>query len=111
MSRWKPALALIVVILIVILGWRLLRAPGGADAGAKPAADAPVPVTVVVATTQDVPVYLSALGTVQGVLNVFLTFARAAAHPVAVAQLIEHGATDTLAGEGFKLHTLLGFKA
>ena len=70
MSRWKPALALIVVILIVILGWRLLRAPGGADAGAKPAADAPVPVTVVVATTQDVPVYLSALGTVQALNTV-----------------------------------------
>ncbi len=71
MSRWKPALALIAVILLAIVGWRLLRAPGTADAGAgKPAADAPVPVTVVAVEARDVPVHLNALGTVQALNTV-----------------------------------------
>jgi len=39
-------------------------------------------------------------------LDVFLELARAARHPVAVAQLVEHGAADALAGKGFELHAL-----
>jgi hypothetical protein len=45
------------------------------------------------------------------VLDVFLAFARAARHPVALAQLVEHGPADALAGEGFELHSLGGFVA
>ena len=72
MSRWKPALALIAVILLVIVGWRLLRSPGTTDAaaGGKAAADAPVPVTVVAVEARDVPVHLNALGTVQALNTV-----------------------------------------
>jgi multidrug efflux system membrane fusion protein len=82
MSRWKIALAVVVVAILGVLGWRLLpqaatqadtaggRA-GGARGGANgAAADAPVPVTVVPATQQDVPVYLTALGTVQALNTV-----------------------------------------
>ena len=70
MSRWKLALAVVVVVVVGILGWRLLqRAQNGAKDGSS-AADAPVPVTVVPAVTQDVPVYLTALGTVQALNTV-----------------------------------------
>ena len=48
---------------------------------------------------------------VHGVLDVFLALARAAAHPVTLAQLVEHGAPDALGGEGFKLHALRDFIA
>jgi multidrug efflux system membrane fusion protein len=71
MSRWKIALALIALIIVAVIGWRLLQSSsnagnrrGGADS------DAPIPVTVVAATTSDVPVYLTALGTVQALNNV-----------------------------------------
>jgi multidrug efflux system membrane fusion protein len=74
MSRfWKIALAVIVVVLIA--GFFLIRshqAKGGdAAAGAQANGEGqgkdqpPVPVTVVPVATQDVPVYLTALGTVQ----------------------------------------------
>ena len=43
---------------------------------------------------------------VQRLLDVFLALARAAAHPVAVTQLVQHGAADALAGKGFKQYTL-----
>lgn len=70
MSRWKLALAVVVVVVVGILGWRLLqRAQNGAKDGSS-AADAPIPVTVVPAVTQDVPVYLTALGTVQALNTV-----------------------------------------
>src|SRR5256885_2244295 len=51
------------------------------------------------------------LQAVQRVLDVLLALAGAAAHPVAFAQLIEHGATDALAGEGLELHALLALEA
>ena len=72
MPRWKPALAVVVLALLAVLGWRLLhRTPQGGDGAARDgAAGAPVPVTVVAATTQDVPVYLNALGTVQALNTV-----------------------------------------
>ncbi len=71
MSRWKLALAVVIVLLVAILGWRLLN--NTPKAGAKDsanAANAPVPVTVVPAVAQDVPVYLTALGTVQALNTV-----------------------------------------
>ncbi len=40
-----------------------------------------------------------------------LLLAVAAAHPVAAAQLVEHGAADALGGEGLELHALRGVEA
>lgn len=78
MSRWKIALAVVVVVLLLgVLAWRLLPHGSTGDSGVRAAgarggsgADAPVPVTVVPATKQDVPVYLTALGTVQALNTV-----------------------------------------
>lgn len=80
MSRfWKIALIVIVVIVLALIGLRLLHKPaadgaasqsggrhrGGAAAMAGGDQDkAPVPVTVVPVAKQDVPIYLTALGTV-----------------------------------------------
>ena len=75
MSRfWKIALVAIAVIVVAAVGYRVLHKPaGGTDAAAKGAdgADkAPVPVTVVPVVKQNVPVYLTALGTVQALNTV-----------------------------------------
>ena len=71
MSRWKLALAVVLVVVVGILGWRLLqRAPQDAAKDGSSTADAPIPVTVEPAVTQDVPVYLTALGTVQALNTV-----------------------------------------
>jgi multidrug efflux system membrane fusion protein len=70
MSRfWKIALIVIAVIVLVAVGFRLLHKPGGAGPGRGGApgagADAaPVPVTVEPVAKQNVPVYLTGLGTV-----------------------------------------------
>ncbi|MGC1548687.1 MAG: efflux RND transporter periplasmic adaptor subunit [Rhodanobacter sp.] len=89
MSRfWKIALIVIAVIVVGGIGFRLLHKPGadatagaegkhrhaaGQDASDKSANgqdNAPVPVTVEPVTKQDVPVYLTALGTVLARNNV-----------------------------------------
>lgn len=78
MSRfWKIALVVIAVIVVALVGFRLLHKPSG-DASSQTAgkgkdgADAtpPVPVTVVPVVKQNVPVYLTALGTVQALNTV-----------------------------------------
>lgn len=62
MSRGKWILIAIVALVVLVIGWRLLHRnsglPGGDDS------NAPVPVTVVPAATENVPVYLSNQGTV-----------------------------------------------
>lgn len=73
MSRWKIALLVVVVIVLAVLGWRFLKPAPGAGPARGPGeeqAAAPVPVTVVEATTRDVPVRLDALGTVQALNTV-----------------------------------------
>lgn len=72
MSRWKIALALIVALILVILGWRWLHRGGDSKVNAS-TADAPVPVTVIAAATEDVPIFLNALGTVQALNTVAVT--------------------------------------
>ena len=89
MSRfWKIALIVIAVIVVVAVGFRLLHKPA-AEAGAHGASAAasgqgkqgasdkdkdkdaaPVPVTVEPVVKQNVPVYLTALGTVQALNTV-----------------------------------------
>jgi len=83
MSRfWKIALIVLVVLVLAIVGIRLLHKPaapgaGGAHAAAGQAdgADkaAPVPVTAVPVEKQNVPVFLTALGTVQALNTVTLS--------------------------------------
>ncbi|KGI79034.1 efflux RND transporter periplasmic adaptor subunit [Oleiagrimonas soli] len=86
MSRWKIALIVIVVIVLALLGLRMChhRAGNGATGAengraaasrdsAKDAANgdnAPVPVTAVQVVQKNVPVYLTALGTVQALNTV-----------------------------------------
>jgi multidrug efflux system membrane fusion protein len=73
MSRfWKIALIVIAVIIVAVVGFRLLHKPAspGSKQGAAQGKDGadetpPVPVTVVPVVRQNVPVYLTALGTVQ----------------------------------------------
>jgi multidrug efflux system membrane fusion protein len=78
MSRfWKIALIVVAVIVVAGVGFRLLHKPAGAAstqaaAKGKDGKDAtpPVPVTVVPVAKQNVPVYLTALGTVQALNTV-----------------------------------------
>jgi len=82
MSRlWKIVLLVAAVLVIGFIGLRMLGGDGKADAsagapgspgapGGDNAANAPVPVTVVDAARQDVPVYASALGTVSAMNTV-----------------------------------------
>ena len=69
MSRfWKIALIVLAVLVVAVVGFRLLHKPAGsaASGAGKAGGDAtPVPVTVVPVVRQNVPVYLTALGTVQ----------------------------------------------
>jgi multidrug efflux system membrane fusion protein len=80
MSRfWKIALVVVVVLVLLAVGLRLMHKPGGAQAGQAKAQDKageqgpPVPVTVVPVARQDVPVYLTALGTVQALNTVAIS--------------------------------------
>ncbi|MHB1059203.1 MAG: efflux RND transporter periplasmic adaptor subunit [Rhodanobacter sp.] len=80
MSRfWKIALIVVAVIVVVAVGFRLLHKPAAAGAASAQAAGKgkdgkdetpPVPVTVVPVARQNVPVYLTALGTVQALNTV-----------------------------------------
>ena len=69
MSRfWKIALIVVAVVVLAIVAVRLLHKPAGAGGPGGMGGDkdkAPVPVTVVPVAKQNVPVYLTALGTVQ----------------------------------------------
>ena len=75
MSRWKLALVVVALLIAAALGWHFLHrgaATGNAGSGTRGGAgnSAPVPVTVVPVVARDVPVYLSALGTVQALNTV-----------------------------------------
>jgi len=75
MSRWKWALIAVAVVLVAVVAWRLFahrEAAGGGIGmrGGAGGADQPVPVTVVPVEQKDVPIYLSALGTVQALNTV-----------------------------------------
>jgi multidrug efflux system membrane fusion protein len=73
MSRWKWALIVIAIVLAGVIAWRLVSQRTAATRAAGGASDAPVPVTVVAVEQKDVPIYLSALGTVQALNTVTIT--------------------------------------
>ena len=80
MSRfWKIALIVVAVIVVGAVGFRLLHKPAAEDGAqgqqgdqkkGQGGQDTPVPVTVEPVVKQDVPVYLTALGTVQALNTV-----------------------------------------
>lgn len=73
MSRWKWALIAVAVVLVGVIGWRVIahrEAAVGTGMRGGAGADQPVPVTVVPVEQKDVPIYLSALGTVQALNTV-----------------------------------------
>jgi multidrug efflux system membrane fusion protein len=82
MSRfWKIALIVVLVIVVAAVGFRLLHKPAPASSASAQTAGKgkgkggkdeppPVPVTVVPVVRQNVPVYLTALGTVQALNTV-----------------------------------------
>jgi multidrug efflux system membrane fusion protein len=69
MSRfWKIALIVVAVIVVALIAVRLLHKPsgaGGPDGAGGDKDNPPVPVTVVPVAKENVPVYLTGLGTVQ----------------------------------------------
>lgn len=72
MSRGKWVFIVIVLLIAGALAWRLLG-QGPADPGRRgpgAGADAPIPVTVEAAVVREVPLYLTALGTVQALNTV-----------------------------------------
>lgn len=77
MSRlWKIVLLVLAVVVVGFIGLRMLGGGSKQQGAGRPAGDAaqadaaPVPVTVVEAVRQDVPVYASALGTVSALNTV-----------------------------------------
>ena len=73
MSRfWKIALIVLAVVIVAVIAVRVLHKPAGAGAKGADGKDnaPPVPVTVVPVVKQNVPVYLTALGTVQALNTV-----------------------------------------
>ncbi|MGB5852860.1 MAG: efflux RND transporter periplasmic adaptor subunit [Rhodanobacter sp.] len=72
MSRfWKIALIVLAVVIVAVVAIRVLHKPAPAGKGADGKDNAPpVPVTVVPVVKQNVPVYLTALGTVQALNTV-----------------------------------------
>jgi multidrug efflux system membrane fusion protein len=75
MSRGKLILGAVVVLAAAAAGYKFLggsgdAAPRGPRGGG---ADLPIPVTAVAATTRDVPVFLTALGTVQALNTVTIS--------------------------------------
>jgi multidrug efflux system membrane fusion protein len=92
MSRfWKIALIVAAVVVLAIVGLRLLHKPGGAGKGDGQGPggkdNTPVPVTVVPVARQNVPVYLTALGTVQALKTI-------AVNPQVGGQLLSLGFSE-----------------
>lgn len=75
MSRfWKLAGIVLAVVVVAALGYRFLHKDTGAAGRGQGAGDsAPVPVTAVPVVKQNVPVYLTSLGTVQALNTVVVS--------------------------------------
>ncbi|HET7222372.1 MAG TPA: efflux RND transporter periplasmic adaptor subunit [Rhodanobacteraceae bacterium] len=70
MSRTKWILTLVGVVIVAFILWRIFAGPGKPQGPGDLGADAAVPVTVVPATAENVPVYLTGSGTVQALNTV-----------------------------------------
>lgn len=70
MSRGKVVVILIAVALAGLIGYRSFSGSGGMQRRGGGDADAPIPVTAVAASSEDVPLNLDALGTVQALNTV-----------------------------------------
>ncbi len=79
MSRWKFALLIFVLVVAGVIGWRVWQShaatgqaqgQGRGGRGGGDGAEAVVPVTVMPVEQKDVPIYLTALGTVQALNTV-----------------------------------------
>jgi multidrug efflux system membrane fusion protein len=81
-SRWKIALVVVIALVIVVVAVRVLHKPSKAGRAGAADANAPVPVTVVPAVSKNVPVYLTANGTVQALNTVTV-------HPQVAGQLLK----------------------
>ncbi|MFO1506882.1 MAG: efflux RND transporter periplasmic adaptor subunit [Lysobacterales bacterium] len=68
MARWKLALSLVGVVLLAVIVWRVFADRG--ERGGSHDNEAPVPVTVVPVVRENVPIYLTATGTVQALNTV-----------------------------------------
>ncbi|MGH8274886.1 MAG: efflux RND transporter periplasmic adaptor subunit [Gammaproteobacteria bacterium] len=64
MSRWKIVLIVVVVIILAFVGYRIVAGKSGRRGFARHGAG-PIPVTAVKVARENVPIYLTALGTVQ----------------------------------------------
>ena len=67
MSRTKWIVIAVAVLLAGVIGWRLTHRAGSASQTSN---DEPIPVTVVAVVRENVPMYLTALGTVQALNTV-----------------------------------------
>lgn len=63
MPRWKIILIVVVILLAGIIGYRVLHLRSAVHSGKR--VSTPVPITAVKVAQENVPVYLTALGTVQ----------------------------------------------
>jgi len=70
MSRAKKIGIGVAVVVAALLVWRFMGQGAQPDAAKRGLRDAPIPVTVVAAETRDVPLFLTALGTVQALNTV-----------------------------------------
>ena len=70
MSRKKWILTLVGVVIVAFILWRIFAGPGKSRGPGDLGADAAVPVTVVPAAAENVPVYLTGAGTVQALNTV-----------------------------------------
>ncbi|MES2405158.1 MAG: efflux RND transporter periplasmic adaptor subunit [Pseudomonadota bacterium] len=70
MSRTKWILTIVGIVIVALILWRIFSGPGKSNAFGNGGADEAVPVTVVPATPQNVPVYLTSQGTVQALNTV-----------------------------------------
>lgn len=81
-SRWKIVLIVVIVLIVAVVALRMLQKPAKGGPGAGGDAAAPVPVTVVPVVSKNVPVYLTANGTVQALNTVTV-------HPQVGGQLLK----------------------
>ena len=70
MSRTKWILTLIGVVIVAVILWRIFAGGGNPHGPGEGGAEAAVPVTVVPATAENVPIYLTAQGTVMPINTV-----------------------------------------